>query len=109
MKSITLKIWPQYYQPIVTGEKKFERRKNDRDYQVGDQLLLREWDPKVYDDEVERVFGRRGTLVMESDGQKAAIVAKAYTGRSLVKTVSYIEEGPGFGLEAGFVVMGLKS
>ena len=40
-----VKIWPQYLDAIVDGRKTYEIRKNDRGYQVGDQLLLREWDP----------------------------------------------------------------
>ncbi len=39
-----LKTWPEYYQKIITGEKRFEFRYNDRNFQVGDTLLLKEWD-----------------------------------------------------------------
>jgi len=39
-----LKIWPQFYKLVVSGVKPFEIRKNDRDYQVGDVVLLREWE-----------------------------------------------------------------
>lgn len=39
-----LKILPQYFEAVVTGKKKFELRKNDRDYKVGDIIKLREWD-----------------------------------------------------------------
>lgn len=39
-----LKILPKYLDAIVSGEKRFELRKNDRDYQVGDILCLREYD-----------------------------------------------------------------
>jgi ASC-1-like (ASCH) protein len=42
-----LKVMPQYFQRIVTGQKTFEIRFNDRDYQVGDTLFLKEHDPKV--------------------------------------------------------------
>lgn len=38
-----LKINRQYYEDILSNRKKFEVRKNDRNYQVGDFLLLREW------------------------------------------------------------------
>ena len=41
-----LKTWPQYYQATVAGKKRFEFRKNDRDFQVGDVLVLQEFDPE---------------------------------------------------------------
>jgi ribosomal protein S17 len=41
----TLKTWPEYYKAVVEGRKKFEIRKNDRDFQVGDCLVLQEFDP----------------------------------------------------------------
>lgn len=40
-----LKIYPEYFAPVVTGEKKAELRKNDRPYAVGDTLHLREYNP----------------------------------------------------------------
>ena len=40
-----LKILPQYYQAVVKGIKTFEIRNNDRNYQVGDRLILKEYDP----------------------------------------------------------------
>jgi len=40
----TLKILPQFYKDILSGEKTFEVRKNDRDFRVGDYLALAEWD-----------------------------------------------------------------
>lgn len=41
----TLKTWPEYFAAIIDGRKRFELRKNDRDYQVGDLLVLQEYDP----------------------------------------------------------------
>lgn len=41
-----LKIWPQYYARVKDGSKTFEIRDNDRGFQMGDELTLREWDPR---------------------------------------------------------------
>jgi histidinol phosphatase-like PHP family hydrolase len=40
-----LKIYPWYYCAMATQKKKFELRENDRNYQVGDILVLKEFDP----------------------------------------------------------------
>lgn len=48
MKVHKVKIRPEYYEPVMNGKKTFEVRYNDRDYQVGDALLLREWDESGY-------------------------------------------------------------
>jgi hypothetical protein len=42
-----LKTWPEFYEPLVADKKRCELRRNDRDYKVGDQLNLQEWDPKT--------------------------------------------------------------
>lgn len=41
-----LKIWPEYYDAIDSGEKTFEFRLNDRNYQTNDILILREYCPE---------------------------------------------------------------
>ncbi|WAD31050.1 DUF3850 domain-containing protein [Citrobacter braakii] len=38
-----LKIGPLYFNAVSNGEKKAELRINDRNYQCGDFLILREW------------------------------------------------------------------
>ena len=38
-----IKITPEYYRAIERGEKTFEVRYNDRNYQVHDILHLKEW------------------------------------------------------------------
>lgn len=74
-----LKTWPQYFAGVEAGTKTFELRKNDRDFQVGDTLHLREWDPAT----------------------------AAYTRRSVQRWVTYIVHGPVFGLNRGWVIMGI--
>lgn len=80
-----LKVWPQYYQAIIDDLKPFEIRKNDRDYQVGDTLRLREYAPGP----------------------------DQYTGRKTLRTVTYMLSGDdpmgyAFGLRSGFVALGLR-
>lgn len=74
-----LKIWPQYFEAVVDGSKTFELRENDRDFQVGDILWLREYEPS----------------------------SKKITGQSAMRRVTYMVEGPVFGLARGFVVMSI--
>lgn len=43
-----LKIKPEYFKDIVRGVKKFEVRKNDRNFKVNDLIVLEEFDSKGY-------------------------------------------------------------
>lgn len=42
-----LKVWPEFFNPLRTGEKRCEVRKADRNFNVGDRLVLREYDPEA--------------------------------------------------------------
>lgn len=77
----SLKTWPDPFAALERGEKSFEFRKNDRDYMVGDQLVLNEWNPLTGD----------------------------YTERILYRTVTYIVRGPAFGVPDGYCVMSLAA
>ena len=41
------KVWPEYFQEIIDGNKTYELRLADWECNVGDTLVLREWDPKT--------------------------------------------------------------
>lgn len=43
MKIHDLKVAGGFFDDIHTGRKRFEVRRNDRDFRVGDVLYLREW------------------------------------------------------------------
>lgn len=43
-----LKIYPDFFNAVISGEKTFEIRKNDRQFKVGDILALNEWDWNSY-------------------------------------------------------------
>jgi ASC-1-like (ASCH) protein len=47
MAAHELKILPEYFKAQKEGKKNFEIRKNDRGYQVGDLLILEEYDPET--------------------------------------------------------------
>lgn len=82
-----LKILPQYFEVVSSMEKPFEVRKNDRDYQVGDILILREWEP-------------------HQDGP--FVPSGGFTGNSVERKVSYVLPGGQFGIDPEYVVLGLK-
>lgn len=42
-KTHELKTWPEYFRPIMSGDKTFEVRLDDRGFKVGDILDLREY------------------------------------------------------------------
>lgn len=76
-----LKILPQWFTDVLTGKKNFEIRRNDRDFKVGDYLLLREYEPAI---------------------------AK-YSGREITKRIQYIYHGDGnYGLSEEFCILGLE-
>ncbi len=54
-----IKCWPPFFSAIAAGKKKHDlRRADDRKFQVGDILLLREFDPErgVYTGRRQRVL-----------------------------------------------------
>jgi Domain of unknown function (DUF3850) len=44
----TVKCWPQFFDPILSGKKTHDlRRSDDRDFRVGDVLHLQEFEPET--------------------------------------------------------------
>lgn len=73
-----LKILPKYFRQVLKGNKTFELRKDDRNYNAGDKLILKEF-------EDER-----------------------FTGCQLEKTITYVFKGGQYGLEKGYVILAIK-
>lgn len=67
------------FTPINFRIKKFDVRINDRDFKVGDTLILREWDEKY----------------------------ERYTGQTAKRTIGFIERI--FGVSDGLVILGFSS
>ncbi len=75
-----LKILPEYFKDVRSGLKNFEIRQNDRDFKVGDTLVLQEY-----------------------------FAGEGYTGRKVIKKIKYVFEGDGsFGLSKEYCVLGLE-
>jgi len=47
MKTHTVKSWPEYFAVIKIGSKTFDLRKNDRNYQEGDDVVFEEFRPGI--------------------------------------------------------------
>lgn len=62
-----LKCWPKFFKAIDNGEKPFEIRLYDRDYQVGDVLVLREWLPASMEYTDRAPLRRRVTYIVHGD------------------------------------------
>ncbi len=75
-----LKTWPSYFKRLLSEEKTFEVRKNDRDFQTGDYASLNEWDPEK----------------------------ENYTGNQLDIQITYVLSGGQFGIEKDYCVFGFK-
>lgn len=74
-----LKTLPKYFEAVLEGKKRFELRKNDRGFQVGDYLWLREWTP--------------------GDG---------YSGVEEVYQVTYMLKGGNYGLDKDYCILSIK-
>lgn len=59
MKIHELKCWPEYFAKILDGSKRFELRNDDRGFEVGDRLWLREYDPHA-----DSYSGRETTVLV---------------------------------------------
>lgn len=88
-----LKTWPQFFDAVASRRKNFEVRRDDRDFQPGDWLLLEEWDPT--DAGIPRVHQQVGR-----------------TGRKLIRRITYVLRGrdaTDVRVQPGFCVLGLAA
>ena len=74
MKNHELKIAPEFFEAIAAGEKTFELRKEDRGFNVGDVLWLREWKD---DRHTGRELKKRATYLLSGWGLSSGYVCIA--------------------------------
>jgi len=99
-----LKCWPEYFEAIGQGRKTFEVRENDRNYQEGDSLELREFEPCKRCDGSGRMWDCGDKMECVQCGPSHG----EYTMRWLFCKVSYVMKGGSFGVSPRHVVMGIK-
>lgn len=128
-----LKTWPAEFNAVRAGVKPFEHRKNDRNYKVGDLLILRKFDPEKFALEFAGLTGCAGlsyhqikAIVADAKswldaghadetGQFANIIAAdraategAYTGETEEREIGYVLEGGEFGVMPFHAVLGFR-
>ncbi len=86
-RSHDLKTWPEFFQAVLDGKKRFEIRRDDRGFMEGDTLVLKEWDPGLNP-------GLSGDL--------------NYTGRKIRVRVTYKLHGGMFGVDLEYCVLGFE-
>jgi hypothetical protein len=93
-----LKCWPEYYDAIADGRKRFELRMDDRRFAVGDILVLEKWKPHSPDapppDGPPEIF--TGDYICDEHGRRVSQRVR----------VTYILRG-GFGLGHGRCLMSI--
>jgi hypothetical protein len=95
-----LKAWPSYFVAVKNGLKTFEIRNNDRDFKVGDILVLKEFVP------CSRCNGS-GREQWDAWDSGQCVCDKPhgeYTGRTVNTVVTYITD---YGQPEGQVVMSI--
>ena len=85
----TLKLESKFFVDVVRGLKSFEIRKNDRDFNVGDYIILKRYDPK------------KGYVKLDGD----KLVSTELGGADSVKVkVTYLTD---YAQKDNYVVMGI--
>lgn len=97
-----LKTWPYYFEEVWNGTKTFEVRKNDRDFRVGDTLILQE-----YDHEFEREIADARALGC-SFLDSMLMHCSPYSGRVVTAKVTYIMPGGRNGLNHDHCIMAIS-
>lgn len=93
-----LKTWPGEFEAVRRGDKWHEVRKSDRNFQQGDSLILAEWNPAVFEAEMQS----------RPDMPKEDAERKAFTGRKLLRVVGYVTKAGSWGLPKDVCVFSLR-
>lgn len=101
-----LKSWPGSFQAVASGHRKHEIRKADRNFSVGDSLILREWNPAVFE-KAMREHATEGMPESKVKQLKQEAITRAYTGLSLLRKITYISLAGSWGLPADICILSI--
>jgi len=76
MAIIKKKTWPEIFEAIKSGKKRFDIRVADFELKEGDTLILEEWDPKTKKHTGRKIEKKVGYILryhLDDFGQKALI------------------------------------
>ena len=77
MREVKKKILPKYFEAVINDKKKFEIRKDEDNLQIGDVVVLAEWN------------------------------GNEFTGQTVKREIKYIlRDVPEYGLMPGYVIFG---
>lgn len=99
-KTHTLKVEHEYMDALASREKTFEVRRDDRGFQKGDKLILCRWGQC-------KESPSRGVGYMNSAGRVVSSYPTSDSIHKVERKIKYILTGGQFGIEPGFVVLGL--
>ncbi|HMJ04772.1 MAG TPA: DUF3850 domain-containing protein [Chthoniobacterales bacterium] len=91
-----LKVWPGEFEAVQRGVKLHEVRRNDRDFSVGDSLILREFIPKLDQTTGQPARDENGSTI------------GTFTSHEVLRYVTYITPGGAWGLPADICVLSIK-
>lgn len=57
------KTWPEYFEKVLEGKKKFDLRLADFDVNEGDDLILEEYDPKTKKYTGRKIKKKAGNII----------------------------------------------
>lgn len=75
-----LKTWPDVFEETWAGRKVHEWRRDDRGFELGDRVVLEEFEP----------------------------AGERYLGRKITAEITFISRGPEWGIPEGFAVFSLR-
>lgn len=98
-----LKTWPGEFEAVLNGGKNHEVRDcSDRAFHKGDTVILAEYNPAVFEAELQ-THANKDSLTAKRTAEH-----KAFTTRRIIKEITYVTKGGSWGLPKNTCVFSFK-